>query len=101
MLSAIAIKLDDGGPVFYRQKRWGRGGRVFQLVKFRTMQADSDAQFGITQVTEGDKRITRVGRLLRATGVDELPQFLNIMRGEMSFVGPRALAVGEALIDQE
>lgn len=94
LVIAVAIKLDDGGPVFYRQNRWGRGGEVFSLLKFRTMVPDSDALYGIKLTTEGDDRITRVGRFLRATGMDELPQFLSIARGDMSFVGPRAFAVG-------
>lgn len=91
---AVAIKLDDRGPVFYRQKRWGRGGEVFSLLKFRTMVPDSDAKHGIKLTTENDDRITRVGKFLRATGMDEMPQFLSIARGDMSFVGPRAFAVG-------
>ena len=92
---ALAIKLEDGGPVFYHQERWGRAGHLFRVKKFRTMIADSDRKFGVRQASVGDARITRVGRLLRAMGLDELPQILNIWRGEMSFVGPRALATGE------
>ena len=94
-LIALAIKLQDGGPVLYRQERWGRGGTRFQVLKFRTMVADADRRVGVRQAAEGDRRITRVGRFLRACGLDELPQLLNIFRGEMSFVGPRALATGE------
>lgn len=96
---ALAVKLDDRGPVFYKQKRWGRGAEVFTLLKFRTMVPDSDTRFGIRIAAEDDDRVTRVGRVLRATGMDELPQFLSILRGHMSFVGPRALAVGE-VVDQ-
>jgi lipopolysaccharide/colanic/teichoic acid biosynthesis glycosyltransferase len=92
---ALAIRLEDGGPVFYRQERWGRGGHKFTVLKFRTMVPDSDRRFGVRQATESDDRITRVGRLLRACGMDELPQLVNIFRGEMSFVGPRALATTE------
>lgn len=99
LVLAIAIKLDDRGPVFYKQKRWGRGGQVFTLLKFRSMVADSDSRFGIKVASQDDDRVTRVGRVLRATGMDELPQFLSILRGDMSFVGPRALAVGE-IVDQ-
>jgi lipopolysaccharide/colanic/teichoic acid biosynthesis glycosyltransferase len=99
-LIAIAIKLDDRGPVFYRQSRWGRGGRPFTLFKFRSMVSDSDERYGITGALKKDHRVTRVGRLLRATGMDELPQFLNILFGHMSFVGPRALAIGEVLSDE-
>ena len=98
---ALAIKVEDGGPVFYRQERWGRDKRRFRAYKFRTMVADSDSIFGIRQATENDSRITRVGRLLRAMGLDELPQIINILAGEMSFVGPRSLAVGEIVKDEK
>jgi lipopolysaccharide/colanic/teichoic acid biosynthesis glycosyltransferase len=92
---AAAIKAEDGGPVFYRQERWGRGQSRFHVLKFRTMVPDADAPGAVRQATANDARITRVGRLLRATGLDELPQILNIFRGDMSFVGPRALSVQE------
>jgi len=92
---AILIKLEDGGPVFYRQERWGRGGRRFRVFKFRSMIATSDRDFGVRQATEKDRRITRTGQVLRATGLDELPQLLNILGGDMSFVGPRALSTTE------
>jgi lipopolysaccharide/colanic/teichoic acid biosynthesis glycosyltransferase len=101
ILIAIAIKLEDGGPVFYRQKRWGREGKSFTVFKYRTMIPDADQKFGLQQAGVNDRRITRVGRILRATGLDELPQIINILRGEMSFVGPRALAVGEIVCDQK
>jgi lipopolysaccharide/colanic/teichoic acid biosynthesis glycosyltransferase len=97
---AIAIKLEDGGPVFYRQQRWGRFGKKFMVLKFRTMIPDSDKRYGLKQATVNDHRITRVGRVLRAAGLDELPQIINILRGDMSFVGPRALAVGEIIFDK-
>lgn len=100
LLIAIAIKLEDGGPVFYRQERWGRNGRKFSVLKFRTMIPDADRKFGLTHARVNDSRITRIGRILRAKGLDELPQIANILRGEMSFVGPRALAVGEILHDE-
>ncbi len=100
ILVAIVIKLEDGGPVFYRQQRWGRFGKRFSVLKFRTMIADADQKFGLKQAVENDQRVTRVGRILRATGLDELPQIVNILRGEMSFVGPRALAVGEIIYDK-
>ena len=96
---SMAIKLEDGGPVFYRQKRWGRNGTRFGVYKFRTMVPDAERKFGITQAQENDTRTTRIGRLLRAMGLDELPQIINILNGDMSFVGPRSLAVGEALTD--
>lgn len=92
---AIRIKLEDGGPVFYRQERWGRGGRKFKAYKFRTMVDGADGKFGMKPAEENDPRVTQVGKFLRATAMDELPQLLNILKGEMSFVGPRALAVAE------
>jgi lipopolysaccharide/colanic/teichoic acid biosynthesis glycosyltransferase len=90
-LIATAIKLEDGGPVFYGQERVGRGGRRFRSWKFRSMVADADRRFGALQAREDDPRVTRTGRLLRATAMDELPQLWNILVGDMSFVGPRAL----------
>ena len=100
ILVAVLIKLEDGGPIFYRQRRWGRYGEPFSVLKFRTMIAEADRKFGLKQAVENDQRITKVGRLLRAMGLDELPQVINILRGEMSFVGPRALAVGEIIYDE-
>ncbi len=97
---ALIIKLEDGGPVFYLQERWGRNSTRFLVYKFRTMLANSDQEFGIIHTTENDPRITRIGRLLRAMGLDELPQILNIFRGDMSFVGPRSLAIGEIVSDR-
>ena len=94
-LFAVAIKLEDGGPVFYGQERVGQGGRTFFVWKFRTMIPDAEAAVGPVQATERDPRVTRVGRVLRATALDELPQLWNIFRGDMSFVGPRALRPGE------
>ena len=100
LLIAIAIKIEDRGPIFYRQQRWGRFGKKFMVLKFRTMIPDSDKKYGLKQAMVNDHRITRVGRLLRACGLDELPQILSIFRGDMSFVGPRALAVGEIIFDK-
>jgi lipopolysaccharide/colanic/teichoic acid biosynthesis glycosyltransferase len=93
---AAAIKLADGGPVFFRQERVGRHGRVFQALKFRSMIPNAEARTGPIQASADDARITRVGRLLRATAMDELPQLWNIAAGEMSVVGPRPLRPGEA-----
>ncbi len=85
---AVAIRLDDGGPAFFRQRRVGRGGRPFRIWKFRTMVQNAEALGG--QITVGgDPRITRVGRWLRRTKLDELPQLFNVLAGEMSLVGPR------------
>ena len=95
LLLAIAIKLEDGGPVFFRQERVGRGGRVFDALKFRSMVPDAEARTGPVQATAGDPRVTRVGRLMRSTAMDELPQLWNIVAGDMSFVGPRPLRPGE------
>jgi lipopolysaccharide/colanic/teichoic acid biosynthesis glycosyltransferase len=95
MLIALAIKLEDDGPVFFRQTRVGLGGRTFDALKFRSMVADAEAQTGPVQATENDPRITWVGRIMRATAMDELPQLWNIFVGDMSFVGPRPLRPGE------
>ena len=91
---AIAIKVEDGGPVLFRQERSGRGGRVFHALKFRSMTVDAD-RFGARQAVRHDPRVTRIGRLMRATAIDELPQLWNILEGDMSVVGPRALRPGE------
>jgi lipopolysaccharide/colanic/teichoic acid biosynthesis glycosyltransferase len=104
---AAAIKLEDGGPVFFTQERVGQGGHVFQAFKFRSMRPDAEVEVGALQATAGDPRVTRIGRVMRATAMDELPQLWNIFRGDMSFVGPRALrpgeieAVGETLVPLE
>ncbi len=86
---AIAIKLDDGGPVFYRQERVTVGGRRFDILKFRSMIVDAEKEGKSIPATGHDPRITRVGRFIRATRLDELPQILNILKGDMSIVGPR------------
>jgi lipopolysaccharide/colanic/teichoic acid biosynthesis glycosyltransferase len=98
-LCAAAIKLEDGGPVFYTQDRVGRAGRVFRALKFRSMHPDAERTTGPLQARSGDGRVTRVGRVMRATAMDELPQLWNIFRGDMSFVGPRALRPGEIEIE--
>jgi lipopolysaccharide/colanic/teichoic acid biosynthesis glycosyltransferase len=95
LVLAAAIKAADGGPIFYGQERVGLGGRVFRALKFRSMRTDAEALTGAVQATAADPRVTRVGRVMRATAMDELPQLWNIMRGDMSFVGPRALRPGE------
>ena len=92
---AVAIKAQDGGPVLYRQQRVGLGGRVFEALKFRSMVPDAESATGPVQAVENDPRVTRIGRLLRATAMDELPQLWNIFTGDMSFVGPRPLRPGE------
>jgi colanic acid biosynthesis glycosyl transferase WcaI len=92
---ALAVKTGDGGPVFYGQERVGLGGRRFKSWKFRSMVPDADRRWGPLQASENDKRVTPVGRLLRSTAMDELPQLWNIFVGDMSFVGPRALVPAE------
>jgi lipopolysaccharide/colanic/teichoic acid biosynthesis glycosyltransferase len=87
--SALAIKLEDGGPILFRQSRVGKHGVDFDLLKLRTMVVDAESKGAGYAVDAGDSRITRVGRLLRRTSIDELPQLWNILRGEMSLIGPR------------
>ncbi len=84
----VMIKLDDGGPLFYRQTRVGQSGRLFRIVKFRTMNPGAD-KAGPSITASGDHRVTRAGRVLRKAKLDELPQLWNVLRGEMSLVGPR------------
>jgi len=88
LVTAILIKLDSRGPVFYKQERVGKNGRTFVLTKFRSMRTDAEAG-GPVWASKGDDRTTRVGRVIRKIRVDEIPQFWNILKGEMSFVGPR------------
>ena len=88
-LIAIAIKINSKGPVIFRQQRIGKNGRVFTIYKFRTMCVGAENQGSGVYSDKNDKRVTRVGKLLRASSLDELPQIFNILRGEMSFIGPR------------
>lgn len=87
-IAAVMIKLEDGGPVFYNQQRVGRYGKTFTIYKLRSMCTNSEAS-GAKWASKGDSRITRIGKIIRRTRVDELPQFLNILLGDMSFIGPR------------
>jgi lipopolysaccharide/colanic/teichoic acid biosynthesis glycosyltransferase len=87
--AALAIKLDDGGPVLYRQRRVGLRGAEFDLLKLRTMEVGAETRGAGYAVNRGDPRITRVGRMLRRLSLDELPQLWNVVRGDMSLVGPR------------
>lgn len=89
LIVAAAIKLEDGGPVFYKQKRMTQWGREFDILKFRSMIVDAEKYAGAVLATEEDPRITRVGKVIRAIRLDELPQLLNILKGDMSIVGPR------------
>lgn len=87
--AAIAIRLTDGGPVLYRQERIGKDGKPFMILKLRTMSVGAEHQGSGIVVSAGDERITKPGRLLRATSLDELPQLWNVLRGDMAIVGPR------------
>lgn len=87
LLVALLVRLDSPGPVLFKQERIGRGGRVFKILKFRSMCVD--AEKGGVYSDNKDSRVTRVGKLLRATSLDELPQFFNVLKGDMSFIGPR------------
>lgn len=98
-LLAAAIKLESPGPVFYTQARVGLRGRIFDALKFRSMVQDAERGVGPVQAVANDPRVTRVGRLMRATAMDELPQLWNIFVGDMSFVGPRALRPEEIEVD--
>jgi exopolysaccharide biosynthesis polyprenyl glycosylphosphotransferase len=89
LFAAIAIKLDDGGPVVYLQERVGKNGKIFNVVKFRTMQLDAEKSTGPVLAEDDDPRITAVGKALRRLRIDEMPQILNVLRGQMSFIGPR------------
>lgn len=88
LVAALAVKLEDGGPVLFRQARVGRDGVPFEMLKLRSMRVDAERD-GPRYAAVGDRRVTRVGRILRRTRIDELPQLLNVLKGEMSFVGPR------------
>lgn len=106
IVTALAVKLADGGPVFYRQRRVGRAGRTFEMIKFRSMVVNAErlkaglhhrnVTNGLLFKVDGDPRITGVGRIIRRLSIDELPQLWNVLRGEMSMVGPRPLPVEPA-----
>lgn len=89
LVAAILIKANDGGPALFRQKRPGKNGKVFEVYKFRTMSIRTEDETG--RVLSDMERMTKIGALLRKTSVDELPQFVNVLKGEMSFIGPRPL----------
>lgn len=90
----LAIRIEDGGPALFVQRRVGRGNRFFAMYKFRSMRASNSDRAGLRSVTRGDPRITRIGKIIRATSIDELPQLVNVLLGEMSVVGPRPHALG-------
>jgi lipopolysaccharide/colanic/teichoic acid biosynthesis glycosyltransferase len=99
-VAAIAIRLDSAGPIFFKQQRLGRGNRLFAMYKFRSMRADLCDASGNLSTARDDRRVTRAGRIIRATSIDELPQLLNILKGDMSFVGPRPHALGSLAGDK-
>jgi exopolysaccharide biosynthesis polyprenyl glycosylphosphotransferase len=89
LLVALAIKLDSRGPVFYKQERVGQNGKIFKIYKFRSMTADAEKSSGPVWASKKDPRVTRVGKIIRRIHIDEIPQFINVLRGDMSLVGPR------------
>lgn len=91
LLIGLTIKMEDGGSIFYKQERVGKGLELFTIYKFRSMVANAERDTGPVWASENDHRVTRVGRVLRATAMDELPQLLSILKGDMSFVGPKPL----------
>jgi exopolysaccharide biosynthesis polyprenyl glycosylphosphotransferase len=93
LLIALLIKLDGHGPVLFRQRRFGFNNDPITVLKFRTMSADAANDVTVPQATRHDPRVTRVGRILRRTSLDELPQLINVLKGEMSLVGPRPHAI--------
>jgi lipopolysaccharide/colanic/teichoic acid biosynthesis glycosyltransferase len=89
IVTGIAIKITSSGPVFYTQARVGKDGRLFNIIKFRTMRADAESQTGPVWTKKNDSRITTIGRFLRETHIDELPQLINVLKGDMATIGPR------------
>ena len=100
LITALAIKLDSHGPIFFYQQRVGRGNALFNVIKFRSMRNEQSDTSGSVSASRDDNRVTRVGRIIRATSIDELPQLLNVLLGSMSIVGPRPHALG-SLAEQE
>ncbi len=93
LLIALCVKLSSAGPVFFKQRRHGLGGREFEVLKFRSMRMHAEAKGEVTQARRDDARVTPLGRFLRSSSLDELPQLINVLRGDMSIVGPRPHAV--------
>lgn len=89
LVAALLIKIDSPGPVFYRQERVGKGGKIFRIIKFRSMRQDAEGEGGPRWATENDPRITRLGRILRISRLDEVPQVINVLKGDLNLVGPR------------
>ena len=97
---AVAIKLEDRGPIFFVQRRVGRGNCFFSIYKFRSMRCSTVGLDGTRSASKADERITRIGRFIRATSIDELPQLVNVVMGDMSLVGPRPHAIGSQAGDK-
>jgi len=95
IIIALLIKVTSPGPVMFLQKRTGLGGREFDILKFRSMRADAGDPSGVKQTTANDHRVTRVGRFIRKSSIDELPQLWNILKGDMSVIGPRPMVYGQ------
>jgi len=89
LVVALLIKIDSPGPVFYRQERVGKGGKIFRIIKFRSMRQDAEGESGPRWATENDPRVTRLGRILRKSRLDEVPQLINVLKGDLNLVGPR------------
>ncbi|MBO7149884.1 MAG: sugar transferase [Clostridia bacterium] len=89
LIIAIIIKIDSKGPVFFKQERIGKNGKIFKILKFRSMCVGAEKTGSGVYSGKGDKRVTRVGKILRATSLDEIPQFFSVLKGDMSFIGPR------------
>lgn len=89
IVTGMAVKITSSGPVFYTQVRVGKDGRFFNIIKFRTMRADAEFQTGPVWTKKNDSRVTTIGRFLRETHIDELPQLINVLKGDMSIIGPR------------
>lgn len=89
LMIALIIKIDSPGPALFKQERIGRGGKVFKIIKFRSMCVNAEHTGSGVYSGKGDARVTKVGRVIRATSIDELPQFINVLKGEMSLIGPR------------
>jgi lipopolysaccharide/colanic/teichoic acid biosynthesis glycosyltransferase len=95
LILAALIKFESEGPIFYTQKRVGKNGKIFKVYKLRTMRTNSEAEGGGARTLEHDPRITKIGNLIRKSSFDEFPQFINILKGEMSYIGPRPLSLEE------
>ena len=101
MIIAIAIKIDSRGPVFFKQKRYGRNKKPFNILKFRSMRVEAPKSVPTYGLVDSDKYITKLGKFLRKTSLDELPQIFNIFVGQMSFIGPRPVILEEVDLIEE